>query len=75
MITIYKTEKCAYCVMVAKYLTHIGVPYRTEMAEGDTYTKLANKYGLTVPLVYNDKTDQGMVGYNIGKLRELVVDV
>lgn len=72
MIIIYKREQCAYCPMVMKYLDHIGVPYRVEKAEGDTYTILAAKYGVTVPLVYNDKTDQGMVGYNIGKLKELV---
>lgn len=57
--------------MVTKYLTHLNVPYRVEMAEGDNYTKLAARYGVTVPLVYNDKTDQGMVGYNIAKLKEL----
>ena len=72
MIVIYKREQCAYCPMVMKYLDHIGVPYRVEKAEGDTYTILSGKYGFTVPLTYNDKTDQGMVGYNIAKLRELV---
>ena len=72
MIVIYKRENCAYCPMVMKYLDHIGVPYRVEMAEGDDYTILSGKYGYSVPLIYNDKTDQGMVGYNIGKLKELV---
>lgn len=72
MIIIYKRENCAYCPQVMRFLDHKGVPYRVEMAEGDTYTILANKYGVTVPLVYNDKTDQGMVGYNIAKLLELV---
>lgn len=72
MIIIYKRENCAYCPQVMRYLDHIDVPYSVEMAEGDNYTILSQKYGYTVPLVYNDKTDQGMVGYNIAKLRELV---
>lgn len=72
MIIIYKREGCVYCPQVMKYLDHIHVPYRVEMAEGDTYTSLAGKYGYSVPLVYNDKTDQGMVGYHIAKLKELV---
>ena len=73
MIFIYKREKCAYCPMVMKYLDHIGVDYRVRDAEGVTYTILAEKYGFSVPLVYNDKTDQGMVGYDIAKLKNLTL--
>jgi glutaredoxin len=72
MIIVYTRPNCAYCPQVKKYLSHKDVPYRVEEAEGDNYTILSEKYGYTVPLVYNDKTDQGMVGYNIGKLKELV---
>lgn len=59
--------------MVMKYLDHIGVPYRVEMAEGDTYTALSALYGVTVPLTYNEDTKKGMVGYSIPKLREIVL--
>ena len=58
--------------MVAKYLDHVGVPYRFEEAKGDNYVALAKQYGMTVPLVFNDETNAGIVGYNIRKLRELV---
>lgn len=72
MIFVYTRENCAYCPQVKKFLDHLGVDYRVREAAGVTYTILANKYGVTVPLIHNDKTDQGMVGYNIGKLKELV---
>lgn len=58
--------------MVMKYLDHLAVPYRVEEAEGDTYTSLANTYGLTVPLVYNDENKKGMVGYSIPGIRRLL---
>lgn len=72
MIIIYKTPTCAYCQMVAKYLDHVGVPYRFEKAEGEFYTTLATEYGMTVPLVYNDVTKAAMIGYNIGKLKAMI---
>lgn len=71
MIFIYKRPNCAYCPMVIRYLSHIGVPYRVKEAEGDMYINLSQKFGYSVPLVYNDKTDQGMVGYDIARLKKL----
>lgn len=59
--------------MVMKYLDHIGVPYRVEEAEGDTYATLSQEYGYSVPLTYNEDTKKGMVGYSIPKLREIVL--
>ncbi len=56
-----------------KYLDHIGVLYRVEEAEGDTYATLSQQYGVTVPLTYNEATKKGMVGYSIPKLREIVL--
>lgn len=72
MIVIYKTPTCAYCAMVAKYLDVQNVPYRLEAAEGDTYGALAKQYGVSVPLVFNEETKKGMIGFNIAKLKELV---
>lgn len=72
MIIIYKTPTCAYCKMVAKYLDHVGVAYRFEEAEGEPYSALAEQYGWTVPLTFNDKTKEGMVGYHITNLRKLI---
>ena len=71
MIIIYTRENCAYCPQVMKYLKNKGVPYRKEEAEGEQYTILSQQYGYTVPLVYNDESNDGMVGYNIQKLKEI----
>lgn len=69
MIHVYTRPSCAYCPMVKKYLDSKGVQYEVHEAEGAEYQALADRYGFTVPLVYNG-TD-GMVGFNIARLKAL----
>jgi len=72
MIRIYTTPTCAYCPMVKKYLDMKSIPYESKDALTDPiYPALANKYGMTVPLIYNTETDQGTVGYNISNLNKI----
>lgn len=56
--------------MVQKYLKNKKIPFMTKPAEGVEYSELANKFGFTVPLVFNGK--DGMVGFNIAKLNTLI---
>ena len=71
MITVFKRPNCAYCPMVVKYLTHINVEFHVREAEGEFYNNLAQKFGVSVPLVYNQETGDGMTGYNIARLKEI----
>lgn len=49
------------------------IPYEERSAfEAEEYTQLANQFGMTVPLIYNTDTGAGMVGYDIGRLNELI---
>ena len=70
MIKIFKRQNCAYCPMVMKYLDKKGVAYTVHEAEGEEYKRLANEWGVNVPLVWNG--ERAMVGYNIAKLNELI---
>lgn len=72
MILIYKTPTCAYCKQVAKYLDHVGVKYEFRDIDTPDYVDVSHKFGFTVPLVLNTETLDGMVGYNIPRLREIV---
>lgn len=71
MIHIFKTPTCAYCVQVMRVLDHWKIRYEVHEAEGEQYTELAYRFGMTVPLVYNDIKGMGMVGYDIPKLKAL----
>lgn len=71
MILIYSTPTCAFCVQVKKYLDKVGVAWEERDALTDpNYPDLANRFGMTVPLVYNGI--DGMVGWNITRLKELL---
>jgi glutaredoxin len=71
LIHIFKTDTCAYCPMVIKYLAKLNVPFEVHQAQGDNYGILADQFGVTVPLIYNDKTETGMVGLDYGRLKVL----
>lgn len=72
MIKIFKTPTCAYCRQVCQFLDRKGVAYDLEEAEGVQYYQLADKFGMTVPLIYNDETEAGMVGYDIPRIMRVV---
>lgn len=71
MIKIFTRPSCAYCPQVKRYYDSKGVQYQVQEAEGAEYGELSQRFGFTVPLVYNDATDDGMVGFNIIRLKEI----
>lgn len=72
MVYVYTRENCAYCPQVKKYLSYKQIPYEERRAEGKKYHELADTYGVTVPLVYNDTNNRGMVGFNIMQLKYVI---
>ena len=72
MIIIYKTPTCAYCKQVCQFLDWKKISYELREAVGDEYSKLLERFGMTVPLIYNTETDNGMVGYDISKILYIV---
>lgn len=74
MLTIYKTEKCAYCVMVMKYLDMKKAEYTVVDITNDLDTRLElqKKFNMTtVPITTNG--EKAVAGYNIARLNELLV--
>lgn len=71
MITIYTRPQCAYCPMVKKYFDLKKVQYTVKEAEGELYEQLSRMYGYSVPLIYNDQTNDGTTGYNIPILKRI----
>lgn len=71
MIKIFTRPSCAYCPQVKRYYDSKKVEYTVFEAEGDEYAELSQRFGYTVPLVYNDATGLGMVGFDIMKLKEI----
>lgn len=72
MILIFSTPTCVYCKQVKRYFDMKGVGYEERDAFTDpAYPDLMKRFGMTVPLVYNDELDRGMIGYNITQLRTI----
>lgn len=73
MILIYSTPTCVYCKQVKKYLDHKQIAWEERDAfTAPEYPTLMERFGMTVPLIYNDTADRGMVGYDIGKINALI---
>lgn len=71
MIKLFKRPGCVYCPQVMRYYDHIGVKYEVLEAEGSEYEDLSNRFGFSVPLIFNPENGQGMTGYNIQRLKEI----
>lgn len=71
MIKIFTRPSCAYCPQVKRYYDHVGVKYEVLEAEGAEYDALSQRFGFTVPLVFNPDNDQGFCGYNIQRLKDV----
>ena len=70
-LIIYSTPTCAYCKQTKIYLDKKNVPYEERSAlTAPEYPELANKYGFSVPLVYNGST--GFVGWQLDKLNAMI---
>lgn len=78
MILVYTREGCAYCPGVKQYLSQI-LKVDFEERNGDPadaeYMDFAQKFGSTVPLVVNTETDQGVVGNQFGRIKQVVSGV
>lgn len=73
MILIFSTPTCVYCRQVKAYLSHKQVAYEERDAFTDPiYPILMQRFGMTVPLIYNDETDRGTIGYNIANLNSVI---
>lgn len=72
MITVFKTETCAYCPMVIKLLDKKKAEYQIKEAYSEEHLKLAEHYGTNVPFTYNDKTGTAVMGFDQGKLIKLI---
>lgn len=62
MITVFTRPSCAYCPVLKKYLSMKNIEFVEREAEGDEYFKLANKFGVSVPLLISG--DNGLTGFN-----------
>lgn len=74
MITLYKTESCAPCAQVKKYLDHKGIEYITKDADNEHNAQiLINLTGQRiVPTL--QKGNQVVVGLNWSQIAKLVSD-
>lgn len=82
--TIFTTEMCAYCPMVAKWLTNKGIPFtkvglddkpalRQELLERTgAMTVPITKFDFTDAEIENGKKPSFVVGFNVGKLAEAI---
>ena len=73
MIFIYKTQHCPYCQQVARYLDTKGKKYEFIDITDDHARRLELQRitgATTVPITFKGK--KFVVGYNIGKLKELI---
>ena len=73
MITLYKTERCAWCVQVKKFLDYKKVEYEEIQLEDDpdiAQAFYARGY-MTSPIVTNG--DKIVAGYSVPKLTELII--
>jgi hypothetical protein len=57
--------------MVQKLYKMKSIKYEVKQAEGELYHKLSQRFGASVPLVYNELKDEGMTGYNVVMLLNL----
>lgn len=73
MILIFSTPTCAYCKQVKQFLDRKQIKWEERDAFTDPeYPALLERYGMTVPLVYNTVTDKGTIGYDISRLLGVV---
>lgn len=73
MILIFSTPTCAYCKQVKHYLDYKKIEWEERDAYTDpAYPQLMARFGMTVPLVYNTKTDKGTIGYDISRINQTV---
>lgn len=73
MITIYKTQHCPYCVMVAKLLDRKLIPYKFVELDDDPKLRqeLYEKTGvMTVPITTDGKTY--VAGWQPAELMKLI---
>lgn len=71
MIKLFTRPTCSYCPTVKKYLTNKNKQFTEHLADGEEYEKLAQKYGVSVPLIYNEETQDGTTGFNISILNRV----
>lgn len=73
MLLIFSRPNCAFCSQTKKYLDSLGVKWEERSAlDHQDYPALANLFGFTVPLIFNPEKNDGMVGWNIRRLKELI---
>lgn len=76
-VTIYTTPTCAYCKMAKDYFVQNNVDY-TELdvakdlkAQQDMIKK-SGQLGVPVIVISDDKGEKLLIGYNKGRLEELL---